>query len=240
MESPRPPLRLVVANVVCAAWIGQTIDIRLVALCLSGRLGLFPACVSTCRLPEWVVKEGTYQGGTCTIAKSASALSVTNMIFQSGELICTGATTEQEALLAMHMITSRIRRDLGIDVAIYGFSVCNYVSYIKLGCELNLELFAYDHPLDSQYQPASFPGAHFYPKDCIAAFVLFKSGKVLVLGLPNLDKVPEVEVFLTDMYKYAVGKEYKQLPAGYRLPRRRPDSSTKKKKKTKKIKQEQA
>ncbi|XWS58616.1 hypothetical protein CRYUN_Cryun08bG0049900 [Craigia yunnanensis] len=81
----------------------------------------------------------------------------TALIFSSGKMVCTGAKTEQQSLLAARK-HARIIQKLGFDVKFKDFKIQNMVAAYDFRFPLNLIRLANSHSKFSVYEPELFPG----------------------------------------------------------------------------------
>lgn len=178
----RPPLKLIVQNIVTNANTGASINIDLVVEAIHGRLNgkVFPALASMCRESN-----------------------ATNSCFASGNVVISGSRNELQALLSVHLLIERISLDFDrTDLYLMNFNLDNIVCSCDLGFKLNVDAFVQANKLYCEYEPELFPGAHYRPTDPEMRFVLFKSGRVAVVGLKTYDLIAvakkklEVNLFL--------------------------------------------
>lgn len=165
----RPPLKLIIQNIVTNANTGESINIDLVVEAIHGRLNgkVFPALASLCRESR-----------------------ATNSCFSSGEVVISGSRNELQALLSAHLLIERISLDFDrTDLYLMNFKVDNIVCSCDLGFKLNVDAFVQDNKLFCEYEPEFFPGAHYRATNPEMRFVLFKSGRVAVVGLKSYDLI---------------------------------------------------
>jgi transcription initiation factor TFIID TATA-box-binding protein len=210
------PLRI--SNVVCTAWAGKSLDLRLVQLASSGRLDetVFPSSVSRARNPE-----------------------TTNSIFDTGRILITGASSPEAALYAAIRFIDKLNRSLFEDLSVFNFKVQNIVSSFSLGYHLNIDMFYSDQKTTAQgtahYEPSLFRGCSWKPMNGLV-FVLFLSGRVVLTGARSWEEaLASYNEALPILARYKVGNEYKAFDEGYRRTRM-VDVHTKKK--VKRIKNE--
>jgi len=106
-----------------------------------------------------------------------------SLIFRSGKLVCTGATSIDDVHTALEIVCEKLR-DLGIDIVDDPeVTVQNIVSTADLGVQLNLTAIAIGFGLeDVEYEPEQFPGLVHRRDDPDVVILLFGSGKVVVTG----------------------------------------------------------
>ena len=152
-----------ISNVVCTAWAGKALNLRMVQLASQGRLDetVFPSSVSRARDPA-----------------------TTNSIFDTGRILITGASSIDYALYAAMLFIDKLNRELDLDLQILNFKVQNIVSSFSLGYELNVDMFYKEQKVTSigtaQYDPSLFRGCSWTLPSVV--FVIFKSGRVVLTG----------------------------------------------------------
>ncbi|XVF56736.1 hypothetical protein PTKIN_Ptkin06aG0144300 [Pterospermum kingtungense] len=114
----------------------------------------------------------------------------TARIFSSGEMVCTGAESEQQSLLAARR-HARIIQKLGFDVKFKGFKILNMVAAYDFKVPLNLIQLSnsHDHCKFSIYEPEVFPGLIYRMKQPRVMVQVFSSGKIAIAGTPSRDEV---------------------------------------------------
>lgn len=168
----------------------EVFDTELVVHDLLGRVDMkvFPSVISKCR-----------------------ELHTTNSVFKNGNLVISGAATEEHALVTAHLMVSRLSHSLN-DPTLHlrNFKITNIVSVAYLGFELNLHMFVEDMGDEVAWEPEAFAGATWNIMEGIS-FVAFESGKVLSLGQSSIDKVHEAEHYLEHFDKYRLYHEHRPV-----------------------------
>ena len=192
-----PAYTLRISNVVCTAWTGKPVSLRLVQLITQGRfdLAIFPSSVSRARKPT-----------------------TTNSLFDTGRILVTGAPSVDTALYACTLFVHKLNRDMtdaagrGPDLQVLNFKVQNIVSSFSLGYRLNIELFYKDQIVTRlghcNYEPSLFRGCSWRRTSGLV-FVLFSSGRVVLTGARNWeDAWMEYNNSLHIFERYKLGSEY--------------------------------
>ena len=162
-----PHATLEVQNVVVSSTLNQEIDLKSVALDLTG------ADFDPEQFPGVIYRP-----------ESAEA---TCLIFRSGKITCTGAGSIEEARETVQATVETVR-GLGIDVEKPSVTVQNIVSDADLGEELNLEAIAIGLGLeDVEYEPEQFPGLIYRLDDPDTVVLLFGTGKTVITGAETRD-----------------------------------------------------
>ena len=128
---------------------------------------------------------------------------VSFLIFSSGKMNCTGATSLKEAKDGIDKMLRTLKR-IGVKVRKPRIEVQNIVASAKLGARLNLDKIAFNLE-NSEYEPEQFPGLVYRITKPKVAFLLFGSGKIVCAGARN-------EKQITEALKYLV-KRLKKLKA---------------------------
>lgn len=105
------------------------------------------------------------------------------LIFRSGKIVCTGASSVEEVHNALAIVFDELR-DLGIPFEDSPeITVQNIVSSADLGTNLNLNALAIGLGLeDVEYEPEQFPGLVYRMDDPEIVILLFGSGKIVITG----------------------------------------------------------
>ncbi|RXK46758.1 TATA-box-binding protein [Halorientalis pallida] len=152
-----------VENVVASTSVGQELDLDSVAFDLEGvdyDPEAFPGIVYRTDEPDAVA-----------------------LIFRSGKIVCTGASSVDAARGCAETVFTRFE---SLDIrtpAAPGVTIQNIVSSGDLGTTLNLNAIAIGLGLQAvEYEPEQFPGLVYRLDDPDVALLLFGSGKVVVTG----------------------------------------------------------
>ena len=110
------------------------------------------------------------------------------LIFSQGKIVCTGTKSEEDLTAAMNKIVSRIRK-AGIPMPRkWEAKVENIVASTKIKGDLNLDEIAVTLE-NSEYEPEQFPGLVYRISEPRVAFLLFRSGRIIVAGAQNLESI---------------------------------------------------
>ncbi|MFB6076365.1 MAG: TATA-box-binding protein [Candidatus Aenigmatarchaeota archaeon] len=110
------------------------------------------------------------------------------LIFSSGKIVCTGATSSESAKEAIDKVVEGIR-SIGVDVErAFDIEIQNIVASTKLESTLNLNEIAFSLR-NTEYEPEQFPGLVYRIEDPKVAFLLFGSGKVVCTGGRSIEEV---------------------------------------------------
>jgi len=105
------------------------------------------------------------------------------LIFRSGKIVCTGASSVEQVHTALDMVFDELR-DLGIPFDDSPeITVQNIVSSADLGESLNLNALAIGLGLeDVEYEPEQFPGLVYRMDEPEIVVLVFGSGKIVITG----------------------------------------------------------
>lgn len=153
---------LTIENIVASTNIHQELDVEMVALDLHVDYGpeKFPGLIYRIEIPK-----------------------ATSSIFRSGEIVCTGAQSIDDATAALEVTVAELQR-LGMEVPDESdIVVHNSVSSGDLEQQLNLNAIAIGLGLEHiEYEPEQFPGLIYRPEELSIAILLFGSGKIVITG----------------------------------------------------------
>jgi TATA-box binding protein (TBP) (component of TFIID and TFIIIB) len=85
------------------------------------------------------------------------ATMATALVFESGNIVCTGTKTRELALLAVHQFVQKLC-ECGYSAEVSDFRVVNIVSSTNVGFPIDLTMVHYDHGVETVYVPELFPG----------------------------------------------------------------------------------
>ncbi len=103
------------------------------------------------------------------------------LVFRTGKMVCTGATSEELAVKAVNIVVAKLRKG-GIKIKKNAVvTVQNIVSSINLGGLVSLERAARTLPR-SMYEPEQFPGVIHRMIDPKTVILIFASGKLVCTG----------------------------------------------------------
>ena len=111
------------------------------------------------------------------------------LIFNYGQMVCTGAKSEKEVHKAVNRIVKELREAGIIDTTSEPvIQIQNIVASASLGTDLNLELAAYTLP-DVMYEPEQFPGLIYRMKNPKVVILLFTTGKLVCTGAKREEEI---------------------------------------------------
>jgi len=119
---------------------------------------------------------------------------VSFLIFSSGKMNCTGATSLKEAKDAIEKML-KIFKGIGIKVRKPKIEIQNIVASAKLDANLNLDTIAFNLE-SSEYEPEQFPGLVYRIEKPKVAFLLFGSGRIVCTGARNEEQIKEAINYL--------------------------------------------
>jgi len=121
----------------------------------------------------------------------------TCLLFTSGKLVVTGASSWEEALLTGYCIRDILRESFhGKRFEISSYTVQNMVAHIKVGRKISLERMAEENNREITYQKNMFPGLIFRSLDCSVVLLCFSSGKIVITGGKSISHLSQSWKFL--------------------------------------------
>jgi len=139
----------------------------------------------------------------------------TTLIFESGKMICTGATSKHDAIEAVYLVAEELK-DKGIYIPEPEVKIVNIVAAGRLPYEVDLtEVYYYlgEHtylaPDSSKpyevkgvmYEPEQFPGMIIRMRDPKVVFLLFASGRIVCTGAKGEEDVVRAINKLNELLK---------------------------------------
>ncbi|MFC4987385.1 TATA-box-binding protein [Saliphagus infecundisoli] len=104
-----------------------------------------------------------------------------SLIFRSGKVVCTGASSTENLTEAVELTFGKLRR-LGLEVPDDpAVTIQNIVTSGDLGTRLNLNAIAIGLGLEAvEYEPEQFPGLVYRSDELDVVILLFGSGKLII------------------------------------------------------------
>jgi transcription initiation factor TFIID TATA-box-binding protein len=159
-----------IQNIVASAFLGKKLDLQELAISLSRsdyEPERFPGLVYRLKDPK-----------TATL------------LFRSGKMVCTGASSLEQLKLAIGRVTDDLRNVGVVLDKEPEIEVHNMVSTSDLGQKINLNITAITLGLDKvEYEPEQFPGLVFRMDEPKVVLLLFSSGKIVCTGAKRMEDV---------------------------------------------------
>ena len=105
----------------------------------------------------------------------------TALVFSSGKMVCTGAKSEEDSLLASRKY-ARILQKLDFPVKFKDFKIQNMMASCDVKFPIKLEGLMFSHSQFSSYEPELFPGLIYRMFQPRIVLLIFVSGKVILTG----------------------------------------------------------
>ncbi|KAL2082413.1 hypothetical protein ACEWY4_022231 [Coilia grayii] len=112
---------------------------------------------------------------------------ITASIWSSGKIICTGATSEEEAKLGARRL-ARLLQKLGFKVRFSAFKVVNVLAVCSMPFQIHLIQFTKNNRPIASYEPEIHPAASYRIKNIRATIQIFSTGSITLTG-PNVQNV---------------------------------------------------
>ena len=122
-----------------------------------------------------------------------------SLIFRSGKLVCTGASSVDDVERAVGQTFDTLR-ELGLEVPDEpDITIQNIVTSGDLGERLNLNAIAIGFGLENvEYEPEQFPGLVYRPDDQEVVSLLFGSGKMVITGATSTEAAEEAIISVSE------------------------------------------
>lgn len=124
----------------------------------------------------------------------------TASIWSSGKIMCTGATSEDEAKLAARRFARRLQK-LGFNVKFINFRVVNVLGTCSLPFGIKINNFSKQYPQNASYEPELHPGVTYKIKPLKATLKIFSTGSITVTApcVANVQEaIEQIYSLLTD------------------------------------------
>jgi len=112
----------------------------------------------------------------------------TSLLFRNGKSVLAGVKSFDQMHEAIDKFKVETKEKLGIEITKVDIEIQNLVLSLDLHVEINLEHFVHE-VYDSYYSPELFPGLTFKIYDPPATFLVFSSGKCVLVGLKRIEDV---------------------------------------------------
>lgn len=112
------------------------------------------------------------------------------LIFTTGKIVCTGAKSEQDSLLATKKF-ARIIQKLGFNIRFTDFIVQNIVATCDLRFPIKLENLNQMHNQFSSYEPELFPALIYRMVKPHLVILIFVNGKLVFTGSKSRNDIKE-------------------------------------------------
>jgi len=163
---------VIIENVVASAKVNQKIDLKMTAASFpekAYRPGMFPELVFKMEKPK------------CSF-----------LLFENGNIICTGTKSEVDARKATMKCFRELRRAGLLWSRDPEVKIRNIVAYVRLkGAMVNVGSLTTAHNADIEvmYEPEQFPAAICHMKKPEVAFLVFSTGKMICTGAKREEAV---------------------------------------------------
>ncbi|TSP79471.1 TATA box-binding protein-like protein 1 [Bagarius yarrelli] len=112
---------------------------------------------------------------------------ITASIWSSGKIICTGATSEDEAKLGARRL-ARCLQKIGFKVRFSDFKIVNVLAVCSMPFQIRLIEFTKNNRPIASYEPEIHPAATYRIKNLKSTVQVFSTGSITVTG-PNVQSV---------------------------------------------------
>ena len=112
----------------------------------------------------------------------------TFLLFKNGKSVLAGVKSFEQLREAIEKFKEEAREKLGKNITKVDIEIQNLVLSLDTHVEINLEHFVHV-VYDSYYSPELFPGLTYKIYDPSATFLIFSSGKCVLVGLKRIEDV---------------------------------------------------
>ena len=141
------------------------------------------------KLPEVArILGADYDPGTFPGAIYRKRDGYTFLLFRNGKSVLAGVKSFDQLTAAIDKFKIEVKEKLDIEIKDVDVEIQNLVLSLDLHVEINLEHFVHE-VYDSYYSPELFPGLTFKIYDPPATFLVFSSGRCVLVGLKRLKDV---------------------------------------------------
>lgn len=171
-----------VVNVVASGTLGRELDIRAVG-----------EDIIATKISH---QSGDYKTPTAYIREREDGPLV--VVYETGSYHISGARSVDEAEVTWDWFVGELER-IGVGGLDVSFAVRNVVVAGDLGREIDLNKLVVELGVEkTEYEPEQFPGLIYRPKDPDCVFLIFGSGKVVVVGATSVEGAFEAFDWLSD------------------------------------------
>ncbi len=124
----------------------------------------------------------------------------TFLLFRNGKSVLAGVRNFEHLKEAIEKFKKEVKEKLGIEIKQVDIEIQNLVLSLDLHVEINLDRFVHN-VFDSYYSPELFPGLTFKIYDPPATFLVFSSGKCVLVGLKHIEDVDRAIARLLEALK---------------------------------------
>jgi len=150
-----------IQNIVASVTVGEAIDLDAVVM----------------NFPSVEYRPEQFPGLVFRLEKPKT----TTLIFHSGKMVCTGAKSTRDVQEAVGKVLQELKEKGIINHGEPRIQIQNIVSTATLGGDIDIEKAAYMLGR-TMYEPEQFPGAIYRMDEPKVVFLIFASGKVVIVG----------------------------------------------------------
>ncbi|XP_017476560.1 PREDICTED: TATA box-binding protein-like protein 1 [Rhagoletis zephyria] len=150
-----------------------------------------------------------YQREQSIILMKLRTPQVTASIWSSGKIVCTGASSEEQAKSASRRV-ARVLQRMGFRVKFSSYRVVNVLGTCRMPFGIKIGEFSTAHRQVASYEPELHPGATYRMKELKAVLKIFQTGSITITA-PSVQNVQlAVEHIYPLVYEFR-----KPKPLGY-------------------------
>jgi transcription initiation factor TFIID TATA-box-binding protein len=112
----------------------------------------------------------------------------TALIFESGKVVVTGATSRDDSQLAARKVARCVQR-VNPCVRCKNYHIENVVANFEAPFAVSLTKIATQHAFNASYEPEIFPGLSYDMQEPKCVCLVFSAGKVVITGLKRTEDI---------------------------------------------------
>ena len=159
-------------------------EARIVNLVATGDLAQKVSLEDISRLPDTIHDKEIY-GGRVAYLKTPKMHGKVN-IFPSGKLISVGTKSPEEAQRDLETTVTILEKSGLIKHVTVEANIRNIVVLLQVNV-VGLEELA--EAIGAIYEPDQFPAAIYKPDDLDVSYLIFNSGKIIILGIKSIEEI---------------------------------------------------
>ena len=113
----------------------------------------------------------------------------TCLIFGSGRIVCTGASSMMSCRLAVTEVWKMVVESGYTNASLCDFRIQNIVANFDFGAVLDLNILYRTFPNEANFSPELFPGLIMRFADTKVVYLVFESGKAVITGSQSMEEV---------------------------------------------------
>lgn len=127
----------------------------------------------------------------------------TALLFSSGKIVCTGASTVTDAYQAAQNIIGRLKQYGYYGAEVKDFNIKNMVATVDNNFHIKLGPLFDEYYKICSFEPELFPGLVYRMKNPKVSLIIFNSGKMNITGAKSIEEIEEAfKIIYPILYEY--------------------------------------